>query len=179
MSPQGKASTIIKSKHEKRCILLKGAPFPYLRDGALLRSIAENRRYKKLDTVTPCHYIDFCNDMVSSREGPMPKSTFFNLPPEKQKCIRRALIFEFETHPLAEASIKHIVETLSIARGSFYQYFEDLTESYFYILEQETTELHTLFAKLMQESDDVGSALDAFGPRVAEELFDPLLILLW
>ncbi|MGF0055377.1 TetR/AcrR family transcriptional regulator [Peptoniphilaceae bacterium SGI.097] len=109
----------------------------------------------------------------------MPKSTFFNLPPEKQECIRRALISEFETHPLAEASVKHIVETLGIARGSFYQYFEDLTESYFYILEQETTELHTLFAKLMQESDDAGSALDAFGPRVAEELFDPLRISLY
>ena len=61
----------------------------------------------------------------------MPKATFFNLSNEKRKKIVKVLTEEFEKKNIQEATVKEIVQKLGIARGSFYQYFETLEESYF------------------------------------------------
>lgn len=104
----------------------------------------------------------------------MAKDTFYNLNEEKQDRIFKVLRDEFESKPFNEVTVKSIVEKLSIARGSFYQYFDDLEEAYFDVLYRETTDIHTLFIALFQESSyNLTSTLDSYGKQVAEIIFDP------
>ncbi|WP_374286752.1 TetR/AcrR family transcriptional regulator [Lactococcus sp.] len=81
----------------------------------------------------------------------MPKETYFSLPEEKRMRVYQACKLEFETHSFHDAKIMHIVKALDIPRGSFYQYFEDLTDCYFYVLSQETTEIHEIFMNLIRQ----------------------------
>lgn len=62
----------------------------------------------------------------------MPKETFFHLSKEKQQRIMKAAKKEFSRAPLGEASIAQIIKDAEIPRGSFYQYFEDKEDLYFY-----------------------------------------------
>ena len=55
----------------------------------------------------------------------MPKDTFFNLPEEKRITIQNAAMQEFADNGFEKASINRIVASAGIAKGSFYQYFED------------------------------------------------------
>lgn len=64
----------------------------------------------------------------------MPKSTFFNLPLEKQEAIINAAILEFKDNNFDSSSINKIVENSGISKGSFYQYFEDKKDLYKYII---------------------------------------------
>ncbi len=62
----------------------------------------------------------------------MPTNTFFHLPEEKQQRLLDAAQIEFSRHSLQEASIANIVKLAGIPRGSFYQYFENKEDLYFY-----------------------------------------------
>lgn len=64
----------------------------------------------------------------------MPTNTFFNLSEEKKNKILKAANKEFARVPLEQASIKNIVEDAEIARGSFYQYFEDKQDLFEYLM---------------------------------------------
>ncbi|KXG77465.1 TetR/AcrR family transcriptional regulator [Thermotalea metallivorans] len=66
----------------------------------------------------------------------MPKSTFFNLPEEKREKILQVAIDEFVQYSYHQASINRIVEEAEIAKGSFYQYFEDKKDLFKYIIEK-------------------------------------------
>ena len=55
----------------------------------------------------------------------MPKQTFFNLPDDKRQRILDVVIDEFADNDYANVSISRIVARAGIAKGSFYQYFED------------------------------------------------------
>jgi len=55
----------------------------------------------------------------------MPKDTFLNLPDEKRAHIEQVALAEFAEHGYDNASINRIVAAAGIAKGSFYQYFED------------------------------------------------------
>jgi AcrR family transcriptional regulator len=102
----------------------------------------------------------------------MPKETFYNLPESKRKSVLEAVKKEFEEHSIKDASVKDIVTSLGISRGSFYTYFENLEESYFVILELETIETHELFLRIYrQEEKDLFKTLDIYGQELAEELF--------
>lgn len=110
----------------------------------------------------------------------MAKDTFYNLNEEKQDRIFKVLKDEFESKPFNEVTVKSIVEKLSIARGSFYQYFDDLEEAYFDVLYEETTDIHTLFIVSLQESSyNLTSTLDSYGKQVAEIIFDPKIYKLY
>lgn len=65
----------------------------------------------------------------------MPTETFFRLPEDKQERILEAARVEFSRVPLQEASIAQIVKLADIPRGSFYQYFEDKEDLYYYYFE--------------------------------------------
>jgi TetR/AcrR family transcriptional regulator len=65
----------------------------------------------------------------------MPKETFFNLPEEKRANITNIAIKEFANQDYGEVSISRIVAQAGIAKGSFYQYFEDKEDLYSYLLE--------------------------------------------
>lgn len=64
----------------------------------------------------------------------MPKQTFHNLPEEKRNIIINAAIDEFAEYGLENASTNRIVASSGIAKGSFYQYFEDKQDVFMYLL---------------------------------------------
>ncbi|WP_125706389.1 TetR family transcriptional regulator [Lacticaseibacillus daqingensis] len=64
----------------------------------------------------------------------MPKPTFFRLAEEKRMRLIKAAYVEFARAPFAEASISNIIKDAGIPRGSFYQYFEDKGDVFFYLL---------------------------------------------
>jgi len=65
----------------------------------------------------------------------MPKQTFLNLPEEKREMIMNAAIEEFAEYGLENASTNRIVKNSGIAKGSFYQYFEDKQDVFMYMLD--------------------------------------------
>ena len=65
----------------------------------------------------------------------MPKDTFFNLPEEKRALICDVALDEFAEYPFDQASINRIVAKSGIAKGSFYQYFEDKRDLFLYLTE--------------------------------------------
>ena len=65
----------------------------------------------------------------------MPEQTFFNLPEEKREKITQAAMDEFAGRSFHQARITAIIEKAGIARGSFYQYFEDKKDLFKYIIE--------------------------------------------
>jgi AcrR family transcriptional regulator len=64
----------------------------------------------------------------------MPKQTFLNLPLEKRETIINAAVNEFAEYGLENASTNRIVRNSGIAKGSFYQYFEDKQDVFMYLL---------------------------------------------
>jgi AcrR family transcriptional regulator len=64
----------------------------------------------------------------------MPKQTFFNLPEEKRETIFNAAVEEFAQYGLENASTNRIVKNSGIAKGSFYQYFEDKQDVFMHML---------------------------------------------
>lgn len=79
----------------------------------------------------------------------MPKSTFLHLKPEKKARFTEVALTEFALYDYESASISRMVQTLGIAKGSFYQYFEDKKDLYFhliaYINQQKQTALASIF----------------------------------
>ncbi|MBD1939153.1 TetR/AcrR family transcriptional regulator [Microcoleus sp. FACHB-68] len=65
----------------------------------------------------------------------MPSQTFFNLPDTRQRIIIDSAITEFANHSYEAASISSIVSQAKIAKGSFYQYFEDKQDLYLYLVD--------------------------------------------
>ncbi len=62
----------------------------------------------------------------------MPKKSFFNLREDKQELIFTAAFEEFSENQYMDASINKIVQKSMISRGSFYIYFEDKLDVYFF-----------------------------------------------
>jgi AcrR family transcriptional regulator len=65
----------------------------------------------------------------------LPKDTFFNLPEEKREALLDIIIEEFSENDYKNVSISRIVKRAGIAKGSFYQYFEDKKDLYLYLIE--------------------------------------------
>lgn len=82
----------------------------------------------------------------------MPKITFFNLPEDKKQTLIDEARKEFSRVPLYEASISNIIKGAGIPRGSFYQYFEDKEDIFFFILGEFTKEKRKQFLQLLQEN---------------------------
>ena len=66
----------------------------------------------------------------------MPSDTFLRLNDEKKKKLINASFKEFSLNNFNDASINRIIKEAGISRGSFYMYFEDKKDLYFYLLEQ-------------------------------------------
>lgn len=66
----------------------------------------------------------------------MAKQTFLNLPEEKKKNIINALKKEFSRVPLKDALVSNVIINAKIPRGSFYQYFDNIEDAYYYIIEE-------------------------------------------
>ncbi|MEG0295727.1 MAG: TetR family transcriptional regulator [Clostridium sp.] len=66
----------------------------------------------------------------------MPTQTFFNLQKDKQNKIIDVSKKEFSNYSFYDASINRIIKDAGIARGSFYQYFENKEDLFIYILDK-------------------------------------------
>lgn len=64
----------------------------------------------------------------------MAKQTFLNLPEEKKEMVLNALKKEFGRVPLKDALVSNIIIDANIPRGSFYQYFEDIDDAFYYVI---------------------------------------------
>lgn len=64
----------------------------------------------------------------------LPKETFFNLPPDKRERVIDAALDEFAERSYHDARVTAIAENAGIAKGSFYQYFEDKKDLFKYII---------------------------------------------
>ncbi len=84
----------------------------------------------------------------------MPKQTFLNLPEEKQNWIIDCAVEEFAQNGYAVASISRIVAAAGIAKGSFYQYFEDKEDLYGHVID------YALVKRKIQVSDQVSTKLE-------------------
>lgn len=71
----------------------------------------------------------------------MPTKTFINLPDDKKETLLKAARREFSQHPFLSSSINQIIIDAKIPRGSFYQYFDNKEDLYFYVLEQDKEKL--------------------------------------
>lgn len=82
----------------------------------------------------------------------MPKETFLKLPEEKKNKVIISAKKEFARVPLEKVSIKNIVEDAGIARGSFYQYFEDKEDLLGYILSSHFKEMKEKMKKDIKQA---------------------------
>lgn len=64
----------------------------------------------------------------------MAKQTFLNLSEDKRNMIVNALKKEFSRVPLKDALVSNIIIDAKIPRGSFYQYFNDIEDAFYYII---------------------------------------------
>ena len=85
----------------------------------------------------------------------MPKDTFFNLDSEKREKIIKAAKAEFLDNPLRKARVSNIVMEAAIPRGSFYQYFNDLDDLYYYIVEKVFDEIFEAGYMYSEMTDDL------------------------
>ena len=82
----------------------------------------------------------------------MPSKTFLNLSKDKQKILIEAAEREFSRVHFFSSSINQIIQDAGISRGSFYMYFEDKEDLYFYVLEKHICTLYRRFLKYLDEN---------------------------
>ena len=98
----------------------------------------------------------------------MPKSTFYNLPKEKQDKVLEAARKEFFRAEDGEILIKNIVVDAKIPRGSFYQYFESKEDLVEFLIKSHLKNTEERFCLLIDKND--GDILAAF-----EEMFNKII----
>ncbi|USS90212.1 TetR/AcrR family transcriptional regulator [Fructilactobacillus carniphilus] len=86
----------------------------------------------------------------------MPTSTFEKLPAAKKERVNAALLKEFSVYSLAEAQVARIVDDAEISRGSFYKYFNDISDAYRYEFGQVMSSLHAPFKQGASATDVTG-----------------------
>ncbi|GIV78948.1 MAG: TetR family transcriptional regulator [Litorilinea sp.] len=86
----------------------------------------------------------------------MPKETFFNLPEEKRQQILDVAIDEFANHDYGSVSISRLVARAGIAKGSFYQYFENKEDLYIHLLELLAEKKKAMFSLDHPDPEHVG-----------------------
>lgn len=85
----------------------------------------------------------------------MPKRTFLNLNDRKKSQINQVLVEVFSSKPISQVKVSEIVTQAAISRGSFYKYFNDLEDSYSYILKMCSLNIHLEILKyISQEQQD-------------------------
>lgn len=71
----------------------------------------------------------------------MAKQTYLNLPIDKRNTILNSLKKEFSRAALKDALVSNIVKDAKIPRGSFYQYFENIEDAYYYVIDEYSREI--------------------------------------
>lgn len=84
----------------------------------------------------------------------MPKQTFFNLSEEKRKKIENSSIKEFAEFGFHGARLNNIVLNAGIAKGSFYQYFNNLEDLFIYLIKSTSNLKMDIIHKVLKENKD-------------------------
>ena len=111
----------------------------------------------------------------------MPRKTFMNLPPERQKRIINVSLEEFSQNDFESASLSAIISRLNLAKGSFYRYFESKESLYAY-LAGFCRELFTVNTKRLLNAPEKEFAemwLDIFQSFKRYEAEYPFIIRFW
>ena len=75
---------------------------------------------------------------------------------DKKEKIEKALIKEFSRNSFEKASISNIILEADIARGSFYQYFEDKEDAIYYIIDKYLEkEKNKIYQYLLRNKGDI------------------------
>lgn len=82
----------------------------------------------------------------------MCTETFLRLPEEKRGRFLEAAWGEFTRVKFADASINQIVRHAGIPRGSFYQYFADKEDLFYYLLEDIQAQVVRAFSELLRKN---------------------------
>jgi AcrR family transcriptional regulator len=105
----------------------------------------------------------------------LPKITFFNLPEDKKTILIKAAREEFSRVPLSQASITNIIKAAGIPRGSFYQYFDDKEDAFFFLLNEHVKVNKQRFASiLLKQNGDLFSSMLEFYESILNEEEDNL-----
>lgn len=83
----------------------------------------------------------------------MPKDTYFNLNKSKKTKITNSGITEFTNYSLNHGSVNRIVKRAGISKGSFYQYFYNKEEFYWYIVKMQIKNRISSYDSLMEKFD--------------------------
>ncbi len=83
----------------------------------------------------------------------MPKPTFQNLPLSKRRAIIDALREVFLEKPIHSIAVSDVVREANIARGSFYQYFDDLEDAFTTLVDESLTAFeHEILARVQDKN---------------------------
>lgn len=82
----------------------------------------------------------------------MCTETFLRLPEEKRGRFLEAAWGEFTRVKFADASINQIVRNAGIPRGSFYQYFTDKEDLFYYLLGDIQTQVVRVFSEQLHKN---------------------------
>ena len=86
----------------------------------------------------------------------MAKQTFLNFNEEKRKVVEESLKKEFSRVPLKDALVSNIVKCAKIPRGSFYQYFNDIDDAFYYVIGQYSKDIKkTLLENIVRNKGDI------------------------
>ncbi len=85
----------------------------------------------------------------------MPKETFFNLDETKRNKIIDAAKKEFTANQLRKSRVSNIIKAAEIPRGSFYQYFEDIDDLYYYVINKMFYKVYHAGAKYCENTNDI------------------------
>ncbi len=86
----------------------------------------------------------------------MPKKTFFNLSDEKKLAVISASKKEFSRVPLANSLVANIIIDAGIPRGSFYQYFEDIEDCFYFVVDEYSKDIKLkLISNLKEYKGDI------------------------
>ena len=101
----------------------------------------------------------------------MCKETFLRLPEEKRTRVINAAWDEFTTVSFANASINRIIRGAGIPRGSFYQYFEDKSDLFHYLMSRIHEQLSERYREMLRASEGnlFRSALMSYDRFVSEQ----------
>jgi len=93
----------------------------------------------------------------------VPKDLFFTINKEKKDRIIEAAITEFSHQMYDKASINQIIKEADISRGSFYQYFENKEDLYFFLINTivKSTSYNFLKAFIATQPKDIFSVYKA------------------
>ena len=83
----------------------------------------------------------------------MPTQTFLNLPKEKQNKILESAKLEFSNHLYEDASINRIIKNIDMCRGTFYLYFTNKEDLYFYMIGLLKEKMKKTIKKISKENN--------------------------